>query len=247
MVFVIIAWAVVLAFIWIVPWAEAGLKEQAADRVLSTIHAVVSSAFGICALVFTQPICSTGDSWVRMPMLVFLGYLYVDLSSMLVCDVWKKWRKLDLGMIFHHVFIIVFLSAGYVYETGIWFGTILLCNEISTPCVNFHWYLIHTDRKDTHTFFVNGLALVVLFTICRMIFIPYSVYELASLDFCIYSENSSYKWAAYIIGLGYCILYAMNCVWYVSLVRGAAKKLYQLGNKASDSDIELTPLSSSSD
>jgi len=73
---------------------------------------------------------------------------------------------------------------------------------------------------------INGIILVGMFTVCRMLFIPYSFYQFASSqDFCFSSSNPDYSWASWMMMAGYIILMVMNTMWYVKLVSGAAKKL----------------------
>jgi len=108
---------------------------------------------------------------------------------------------------------------------GVWFGGTLLINEWSTPCVNIFWHLTYTNQTASRLFMANGIALLVLFTVCRMLFIPYSFYQFSSQGFCFSSANPNYSWAAPLMMAAYAILMGMNTVWYVKLVAGAAKKL----------------------
>merc|ERR1712216_174937 len=96
---------------------------------------------------------------------------------------------------------------------------------MGTPCVNLLWYLTFTKQKEKPIFLYNGLTLLFLFTLCRILFIPYSFYQLASLRFCANSGNEVYRWGAWVMAFGYGILFIMNLIWWQKMVRGAMKKL----------------------
>ena len=94
---------VVLLATWLSPCLSKEEKQQGADRVVSTVHAIVGGIAGTLLELLTVPACVVEDSVLAWPMCIIIVYLAVDLCSMLVCDVWQGWRKIDQGMIFHHV------------------------------------------------------------------------------------------------------------------------------------------------
>jgi len=224
-------WAVLLMLIWLLP-GDRDLKRQGADRALSTVHALCTSILGVVVELCSSPACTTRGTWLGAPMLLFLGYLVVDMGSILICDVWKRWRSPDYGMMFHHVFIFSFFSIGYVTDAGVWFASTLLINELSTPFVNAFWYLQYTGQKESRAFMINGLLLLFTFTFCRMVFIPYNFYQLVSIGLCLDSSNPTYSWGAYLMCFGYMLIYLLNGVWYGKLLRGACKKLMGGGSSA---------------
>jgi len=234
-------WALVLGLIWAAPCMSLRFKKEGADRVSSTLHAIVTAILGVLVQTMTAPSCSTEGSLVRAPMLVLLGYLVVDLVSMLFVDVFNGWRPVDLSAVFHHVFIITFFSLGYTHDVGVWWGSALLINEFSTPFVNFLWYLTFTEQKQKPIFLYNGIALLVVFTLCRIVFIPFSFYQLAAAGFCLSSGNEVYRWASWVMGFGYAVLMAMNLVWWQKMARGAKKKLCGSSEKDPSSD-SATPI-----
>jgi len=218
-----IVWAAVLLSFWANPWCSVEFKQQAADRFLSTIHAIVFGALGVSVEVLTEPRCVTTSSWTKLPVLVFLGYLVVDLVSMSVCDIWQRWRPIDKGMIFHHVFILVMFIAGYETDVGLWWASALGINELSTPCVNIFWYLRHTGQKDSKAFTINGLLLLVLFFLCRILYIPVNIFHFWEKGFCQASSNARYQRLAWVMFFGYVVIYALNLMWFQKLVAGALK------------------------
>jgi len=218
-----VAWSILLLLVWASPYLDFETKKQGADRVLATIHGVLTAVLGISVELFSEPNCDAPLWWTRAPMLVLLGYLWTDLFSMLICDVWMGWRNIDIPMIFHHIFIITFFMLGYAINVGIWFGSTLLINELSTPFFTMFWYLIYTDQKDSQAFLLNGGMFVLVFFFCRMLFIPFSFYQLAQLNFCSSSSNPAWSWARPVMIGGYAALMLLNSLWFQKLCSGCMK------------------------
>lgn len=217
-------WSLLLALSWSSPFQLLlEMNKQVYDVFMGFVFAVVTSCFGVAAELWTEPACSVGPTFVRGGVIVLVGYLLTHLVLVLVCDVWLSWRRVDLGNIFHHVYILVCFGSGYYLDVGIWFACTLLCNELSSPFLNVFWYLQHTGKKETNIFFVNGLFLVVVFFLCRIVFIPFSVYQFASVGWCLSSPNTSYSWGSWVMILGYSVHYTLNLTWFHKLVVGAWK------------------------
>jgi len=223
-------WACVLVIIWALPFLSLEFKQQGADRLMSVVHSVLATILGVLAEVCATPACIEGDSWVRGPMMMIIGYLAVDLASMLVCDVWQGWRSVDSSMVLHHVFILAMFGLGVFFDIGVYFAAALLINEASTPFMTLMWYLTFSGRKETPLFLVNGVAFALVFFLCRIVFIPFSFYQFASLNFC--SPGGS-DWTsmrmrcAPIMAAGYAAIFALNLMWFKKILMGALKKLLQ--------------------
>eukprot|EP00928_Gymnodinium_smaydae_P038300 TRINITY_DN26446_c0_g1_i1.p2 TRINITY_DN26446_c0_g1~~TRINITY_DN26446_c0_g1_i1.p2 ORF type:complete len:311 (+),score=62.54 TRINITY_DN26446_c0_g1_i1:75-935(+) len=221
-----LVWLALLLLVWLLPCCSFELKKQGADRLVATIHALVTAIWGSYIVLTRPPSCLPELWWERAPMLVLMGYLVVDLGSMLVCDVWKGWRAVDAGMLFHHIFILTMFSIGFAVDVGVWFAGTLLINEWSTPFFSLFWLLQHLGLKDSFAFTANGLAFVTVFFFCRMLFIPYSVLQLSRMSLCMDSPNERYKWAGPVMVVGYMALYVLNSLWFFKLVAGAYRKLF---------------------
>jgi len=191
---------------------------------MSTLHAFVSFAFGLAAELLFEPTCRVGDSWLRGALQVTLGYLMVDAVSMMICDVWKRWRPIDYPMFVHHFFIIFCCGTGAIYDVGVFFAVNLMINEASTPVVQLLWYLRFTRRKDTRFYTVTGAVMVFVFFVSRMVFIPYSFYQFASVDFCS-GQGGDFQWIFWIIIPNYFFMYALNAFCFMKMVQGSLKKL----------------------
>jgi hypothetical protein len=234
-----LGWAMVLLAFWVNPWCSTEFKRQAADRFLSTVHALVTGMLGLCVEVFTEPQCMARTTWVGALFLVFLGYLAVDLVSIIVCDLWKGWRPLDKPMLGHHVFILTFFTLGFVKDVGVWFGATLLINELSTPFVNIFWYLNYTGRKESQAFKVNGVFLLLAFFLFRIVYIPLNFWHFIASGLCQNSANSEYKHLSWLMVVGYASIYVLNLTWFSKILRGALKAVGKQDKKLSGTDAAL--------
>jgi len=226
-----LAWAMVLLAFWMNPWCSIDFKKQAADRFMSTVHALVAGVLGLGVEALTDPQCTTRMTWVSAVFLMFLGYLAVDLVSMCICDVWQAWRPVDKSMILHHVFILSFFTLGYVVDVGVWFGSALLINELSTPFVNVFWYLKYIGQKESKAFKINGTVLLLTFFVFRILYIPFNFWHFQAHGLCLDSENPAYQHLSWLMLIGYVAIYLINLFWFSKLVRGALQALQKKEEK----------------
>lgn len=228
-------WALLLAVLWLLPCLSLEFKQQGADRCLGFVHAVAVSICGLMIFFSTSPSCSIGlaQTLVNITVYMLIGFLAVDFASMSVCDIWKGWRPVDFPMLFHHVLIFTLLVLICVLDIGVWFGATLSVNECSTPFLHIFWHLQRTGQKDSTAFLVNGLMLLLVFFLCRIVFIPVSFYEVTKINFC---QHGRPLWMFWAIVLSYAIIYALNLFWFGKLARGAWKTLQGNKNMTSDSE-----------
>eukprot|EP00931_Biecheleriopsis_adriatica_P010162 TRINITY_DN111257_c0_g1_i1.p1 TRINITY_DN111257_c0_g1~~TRINITY_DN111257_c0_g1_i1.p1 ORF type:complete len:309 (+),score=63.44 TRINITY_DN111257_c0_g1_i1:29-955(+) len=222
-------WLCVLALAWCLPFVSVEFKKQGADRMMSLVHAFLVTSLGVLVECSAEPACNEGTSWVRAPMVIFLGYILVDFFSMLVCDVINRWRALDVAMFVHHIFIFTMFSIGCTLDVGVYFGSTLLINEASTPFLTLMWYLTYMEMKDSSLFVVNGLVFVLVFFLCRIAFIPFSFYQFAKTP----GQCGDGRFGAgpkWLMIMGYICIFLLNLMWFKKLVQGALKKLGVLGN-----------------
>ncbi|KAK9822718.1 hypothetical protein WJX81_008315 [Elliptochloris bilobata] len=150
---------------------------------------------------------------------LFLGYLMYDLTSML-------WHFKELGdptAIIHHV-IFASMSA-YVLAHSIMafpFAWLAFC-EISTPSVNLRWHLAVTDHKDGWLYLYNGMLLLALFFVSRVLLYGSGLLHLATLRdvWAGPKANPNDKWvvAAFVAG------YILNLYWFRAIAKAAQRAL----------------------
>jgi len=226
-------WAVILILIWLSPTLSMDIKQQGADRVLASIHAIINGSLAVRLALLTSPKCDVKELWIGAPLVLFQGYLLVDLGSMIVCDIWKGWRPVDVSMFFHHIFVLVALSYALFLDVGVWFQSTLLVCEISTPFMSMFWYLKHSGQKESMAFTVNGVVFTASFFLCRIVYIPVNFYQFIALDFCQQSDNSAYGFSWPLICICYIAFHSMNLIWFKKLLSGAVATCRKRSKQAS--------------
>jgi hypothetical protein len=219
-------WAGIMALIWASPLSKE-FKVDHGDRILSSLHGAFATVAGSAVFYLEQPFCQKPDdhrSWMRICVMISMGYFLVDLCSMLLLD-WipmTKLRKPDAAMIFHHVVILYFEFLCVQYDIALWFACALFINEMSVFPLNTVFFLRFNKMQDTKYYVYCGVSLVVVFFVCRMLAIPVIVYRLIQLKLC------SQEWGtvpAHGVLFGFFLLYILNSLWFYKLVNGALKAI----------------------
>jgi len=159
---------------------------------------------------------------------VFFGYIVSDL----LLSVWyrARWPGWVANLV-HHVSILatwsVFLSTG----SGQFFALVAHLCELTTPFVNQRWFLYEAGLKTGKPYFYNGLAMVFLWFITRII-----VYTWAGFQF--------YKTLPQVRSLGdaaagtilscYFLGLFLQYMWFYKMVKGAIKSIK--ANAAGETD-----------
>jgi hypothetical protein len=217
------AWALLLLLTWACPWLSWEFKQQHADRIMGGVHAVIATIFGLAAEFGTYAQCTVGRSWTVTAIQMTVGYMLVDLVSMTICDVWQKWRPSDPLMFAHHFYVVVFFSAGGLLDVGVWFFVIGMINEASTPLLSVLMIVKYVDSQSTWLMPI-GMSFAVMFFLCRILFLPYSYYQYASLGFCD-GGTPAQAFSAALAKPCYAFIYALNCYWFYRTILGATKAL----------------------
>jgi hypothetical protein len=101
-----------------------------------------------------------------------------------------------------------------------YFANLRLIVELSTPLVNMRWYLYALGyKKDSIKFFVNGIAMTVMFFLVRVAFIPvywYKVYTV--IDSPLWMKMRNFR---YIMVITCIILDVINVYWFQKMFKGA--------------------------
>eukprot|EP01119_Soliformovum_irregulare_P017160 TRINITY_DN5048_c0_g1_i1.p1 TRINITY_DN5048_c0_g1~~TRINITY_DN5048_c0_g1_i1.p1 ORF type:complete len:267 (-),score=54.62 TRINITY_DN5048_c0_g1_i1:78-878(-) len=195
-------------------------------RVISTVHAIFSVICSSYCILNTS--CGQDFTFgVYLPcywaILVTMAYWMFDLTVMV-----KHWSALgDVGMVIHHICgIIPFGFGGYFSEMhgyGFW----VLLTELSTPFVNFRWYIaVIRKLQDSPTLqkleVYNGIAMWLAFVVCRIINLPILVYHMFS-----HLEHTK-KGHVAVYGpviSGAIVTLLLSLFWFSKITRGLLKRL----------------------
>lgn len=169
----------------------------------STIHATTVSTVSILNLLNL-----IDNSKMRYIYLLGLGYMVADLG-IIYYD--KKFRKDAIPYTLHHGItiasyysIINNLFPEYINS----YAPLLLLSETNIPALNYSWYLIHTNRRETTLFKISSRLSILLYFIFRICNLSYMTYILYNLD------NGYYS-----LPLG--VITGLNYNWFYRLIKSS--------------------------
>lgn len=187
----------------------------------STIHAIISTLltsyllwFGLINRVFSK------SPLGFVAMQISLGYFVGDL---IVCLRDPKLRA-DRGNMIHHIAGIVGLTLGLFYQGKFMFFVVYrLIAECSTPLVNLHHVLHNLNEKDGNLYLFNGIGMLIVFFLCRIIVIPWHWYEILKI---VVTEEAALLVPLFFrvwLGGNYLVFDILNVYWCYKILRGALK------------------------
>lgn len=196
------------------------------SRTMSSIHAIIVAAIGLI-VIFWRTTSESDKTWLNDPLATFnialsTGYLLTDLVYIFV---FSPNVAGDSGFIIHHTISIsaflLSITQGYLS----YYANFRIISEASTPFLNFRWNLYTIGNEKSSMYFWNGIALLVAFSLCRIIPIPYFWYDVYYLV-----QTESYKTSvgpgAHVGWLGVCfVLDILNLHWFTLLVKRSLKFL----------------------
>merc|ERR1711939_8156 len=214
------------------PW---GLDHpKSAGYQTSFLHAVVSTILGLISATDTlmkqssgEELCYAHTVWRDAFLLFSCGNLMQDLFVELAEE-----RK-DYGMIFHHIFVPVFLFIAVQRHLLTHALALLLLNEASTPFLCIRWFLKEVERSrgwqeaERRLYFRNGVCLLAIFFVFRVLLIP-AAWLQAFLLGCLNPAigHNEFDTVLVVIGnINFPVLWLLNLYWFVLLVKGALKAL----------------------
>lgn len=147
----------------------------------------------------------------------------IKLGDVKIPSFWE-YIKISKLMVFHHMFI---GSYGLLVISS-WRGKLGDCifsffylMEISTPFVNLRSILIILNLKQTKLYIVNGLLMLLLFTVFRIVLVPSLVLHYSNL------VNLPFTGALFNLPItckfSIAALFLPQLYWYFLMIRGAMK------------------------
>jgi hypothetical protein len=237
-------YAALLAMSWCTPKHLLSLegKRQHVERINSTLHAVLATTFGLAIISKIPPTCNTrlpsGEdepfAWlIRAALINTIGYLLVDLGSILYIEYYRHWRARDHAILAHHSFVALCFYVGVKYDMVLWYASVLLVNEASVLPLNALMMLRFYKMTDTFKYMVSGFLTVVVYFFCRIVVLPVGLWAFYRHGFC--AEEQGVVVAGFAT-FNYVFLIGLNFWWFKKLLRGALKTIGLI------SDTKQTPL-----
>lgn len=220
-------------------------KELSLNIIFDISNKATSSLFAICSCLmgwFVNRQCYGNFMRIQVDIIdsylnFGVAYFIYDLMSMYLVHntLTKDWvsvsrtevanflRERSL-IVCHHIIVpvLVFLVS---YRNGLGdclIGTVLLM-EASTPFVSARVVLVHFDMKGSKLYFVNGMAMLVTFFLCRVMLLPslYLWYS-ASTGLGLLSSILAMPTHCHIATIS---LWLPQLVWFNKMVKGSIKLL----------------------
>lgn len=190
------------------------------NRVTSTVFSIIVSTISLYVLIVDHAIASSpliyNSKLVKTNIAIVMGYTLSDMTITL-CNYAIIG---DLFALFHHCFALIGYSYALTYSVMPYFANFRLICELSTPLVNMRWFLYAMGHnKKSLAFFINGIAMTVLFFAVRIAIIPVYWYK-------VYSVVDSELWAQmrhfrYIMIVTCLVLDVINIFWFKKMFKGA--------------------------
>ncbi|KAJ8902220.1 hypothetical protein NDN08_006628 [Rhodosorus marinus] len=208
------------------------------SRCVSTAHAVVVFAAMFLA-IFPETSAYAGGEYERLwlcrgGLVLAMGYFLYDVILVLL-----HIRSITAGpsTLFHHLVCTIVtstaLNMGYAMPM-IWAGGSFL-TEISTPLVNWRWFL-YFKHKHEPVYKVCGILMTIVFFLGRIVFMPVFlsyIYAQKGLVDGIPSQAEAFFLGSF-ASVFYVVLYALNVYWFALIVKGIIKLLRAPGKKSTE-------------
>eukprot|EP00775_Hariotina_reticulata_P002189 gene2189-2507_t len=127
-------------------------------------------------------------------------------------------------MFVHHgVALLSLLVAAQVRCMHVYLMLVLL-SELTTPFVNLRWWLDKAGLKHLKLYTVNGLMLLLVWGVARVVlFVPFYLHVIQN-----WSTVRNIPLHALVLLVGVpLLLFGLNTLWFVKIVRGACKLVMQ--------------------
>ncbi|KAJ3411164.1 hypothetical protein HDV05_002678 [Chytridiales sp. JEL 0842] len=109
-----------------------------------------------------------------------------------------------------------------------YYGTIFLMFELSTPFLNIHWFCDKTGRTGSTLQWVNGMVLLFVFFVARIVFGLYQSYQFFAGMIAARSQISLHLFLIYTIAN--VVLNTLNIFWFRKMILSVTKRFKKTKN-----------------
>lgn len=182
-------------------------------HIVSTLFSVLIIAF--CTTLYDDPIIKAdrilGSSPNSRLVHTFAsGFFFWDV----LISIWNL-KEGGIAMLLHSLSCcFVFTVSLYPYAQG--YGSVFLNFEASTIFLNLHWFLDKTGRSGSTLQLINGVLLILVFFVVRIVNGSYGMFLFVSESFIRRAELPSILWQSYTIAA--IILGSLNFYWMYLMI-----------------------------
>jgi TLC domain len=196
------------------------------NRFVSIIHAFIMFVRAMCYWTLKNPSMSIvglqNDQFGVITLDIMMGYLWYDL----IIELAKN--KKQFSTILHHLlgYVSLYAVRASASRLGVFYFMMVFVAEGSTPVLHTLWFMSKLKLKDTATFKMMGILLMLLFMALRVLFGPFTVWHLASNHDAWRAKKAGELDAEWLFPLLICVsvvFVSINMYWFFLLVSMAVK------------------------
>ncbi|XP_078571533.1 TLC domain-containing protein 4-B-like [Branchiostoma floridae x Branchiostoma japonicum] len=182
-----------------------------------------SGGLALFMLLFVDAL-KPDDPWFQTPIVVYttcicLGYTAADNLMIATHVPLRDWK-----MVLHHSIAVWACHNVIAGPTLQYFVNLTLLTELSTPFVNMRLILHTLGHRHSLLYKVNGVAMLVVFFLCRVVTVPIQFGALRHMK-----TGEVYKLgtgALINISVLTPIMCVLNIFWFIKMCKGAYRVLY---------------------
>jgi hypothetical protein len=207
------------------------------SSMVSTFHAVLITYLSVRALILDPKLRTGADFFYNtetslLACRIFYGYIFNDL--LLSVYYRSRWPGYIANLV-HHTTIMITWSIFLLTGSGQYLAMIAHLCELTTPFINQRWFLYEAGLKSSKVYFYNGLAMVFLWFVTRIVIYSYCGWVLISNR----AQMVTLGYApALMISFCYSAGLFLQFMWFFKMVKGAIKSLKAQSEGQDDKEVK---------
>uniref|UniRef100_A0ACD5VHG8 Uncharacterized protein n=2 Tax=Avena sativa TaxID=4498 RepID=A0ACD5VHG8_AVESA len=196
------------------------------NRGMSTVHAIFITYMSVYLVFFSHlfsdqldgPVTLRSSNLSNFTLGVSVGYFITDFAMIF----WVYPSLGGLEYVLHHILSLVSIVYATYSGEGQLYTYMVLISETTTPGINLRWYLDTAGMKKSKAYLVNGVLMVVVWLVARIILFIYLFYDM----YLHYDQVMQMQTFSCILVFGVpTVLLIMNTIWFTKILRGLKKTM----------------------
>lgn len=196
------------------------------NRGISTAHAIFITAMSLYLIFFSNLYSESHDSNITLrssnlsnfSLGVSIGYFITDLAMIF----WFYPLLGEMEYVCHHLLSLCAITYAVMTNEGQIYTYMVLISEATTPLVNLRWFLDTGGMKRSNTYLMNGVLMLILWLVARILMFVYLFYHI----FLHYDQIEEMHTFGYILVFAVPgALTIMNVMWFGKILKGLRKQL----------------------
>ncbi|CAF1086891.1 unnamed protein product [Brachionus calyciflorus] len=203
---------------------DSSIQIQFISRVVSSIHALIVTLLGSYVLIADHDLYSNKliykSDIIILNYNMVIGYLFMDFLLM----IYYKKEIFEWQFVVHHVVSATACIVASNYGYFAYIAALRTLSEASTLFVNFRWFLLTLNMKDSKWYMINGIIGFISFGLVRIVtLIP--IWK-AFFDFTTYTQWPTIPLIFKLICLGTSVpLDSLNIYWFYRIISIMTKSI----------------------